>query len=102
MFKDLLGVEKAIVDYHEPNNLKDLVIPTRMKVCNERDLSASTHVEDQRGNEAGFAVKDRVQEIVMDDRASSGMIKRIDQTFQLVGRNIYYNNYNKRLVVKEN
>ena len=47
-------------------------------------------------------MKDRVQEIVMDDRVSSGMIEGVNHTFQLVGQNVYYNNYKKRVAVKEN
>ena len=73
MFKDLLGIKKAMVAYHKHKNLKDLVIPSRMKMFSERDLRASTCVEDQTGNEVGFAVKDRVKEIVMDDGLSSGI-----------------------------
>ena len=59
--------------YHKPKNLKDQVIPSRMKVCSERDLRTSTYVKNQTGNVVGLAVKDRVQDMLMDDGVSSGM-----------------------------
>ena len=51
-----------MVTYHKPKNLKDLVIPNKMKPCKERDLRDSTYAEKQTENVLGVAVKDRVKD----------------------------------------
>ena len=38
-------VEKDMVAHHKPNIVKDLVVPSKMKVFREIDLKASAHVE---------------------------------------------------------
>ena len=88
MFEDLLGVEKDMVAYHKPKNLKDLVIPSRIKVCMERDLRASTYVKNQTESVVRVAVKDRVKDIVLDDGVSLGMKERIHKTINLVGQDV--------------
>ena len=65
-----------MVAYHKPENLKDFVIPTKMLICKERDLKASTYVEKQTENVLGVAVKDIVKDILLDDRVSLGTRER--------------------------
>ena len=58
---------------HKPNNLKDLVIPSRMKVCIERDLRPRNYVKNQVWNVLGVTVKDRVKDIALDGSLFSVM-----------------------------
>lgn len=44
-FIDLLGAGKTMVTCRKPKNLKDLVILSRMKVCDNVNLKASACVE---------------------------------------------------------
>ena len=50
MFQDLLEIDKAIVTYHKPKNLKYLVISSRMRSHAGDNLKASTYAEEQKGN----------------------------------------------------
>ena len=99
MFKDLLGVDRAMVAYHKPKNLKYLVIPIRIKVCNEVDLKASTYSEKKTGRAMGVAVKDRVHEIFLDDKVSAGMREILNNFFNLVEQDIHYNSYKKKFMI---
>ena len=45
-------------------------------------------------------MQDRVNEIVLDDGASIGMRDKAHKTFELVGRDIYYNSYKKKFVIR--
>ena len=74
-----------MVAHYKPKNLKDLAIPSRMKDYNEVDLKASTYSEKQTGRVMGVAVKDRVYEIVLDDKVSADMRERLHKNFNLVG-----------------
>ena len=84
MFRDLLGVDIAMVA-HKPKNFKDLVIPSRMKDCNEVDLKARTYAAKHVGREMGALVKERVHKIVSDDKVSAGIRERLHEIFNLVG-----------------
>ena len=99
VFKDLLGVDKAMVACHKPKNLKDLVMPSRMKDCNEVDLKASTYVKKQRGKAMGVVVKVRVQEIVVDYGASVGVRETLYENFKLVEQDIHYDSYKKKFMI---
>ena len=76
MFRDLLGVDIAMVAPHKPKNFKDLVISSRMKDYNEVELKASTYAEKHIGRVIGVVVKDRVRKIVSDDKVPAGMRER--------------------------
>ena len=89
-----------MVAYHKPKNLKDIVMPSRMEYCKERNLRASAYIENQTGNVPGVSVKDRVKDIVLDDGVSSGMRERLNKTFNLVGQDVHYNSYKKLFVLK--
>ena len=77
-----------MLDYHKPKNLKDLVIPSRMKVCMKRDLRASAHVKNQTGSVLRVAVKDRFKDTEFDDGVSSGMRDKANKTFYLISQDI--------------
>ena len=89
-----------MVAYHKPKNLKDLVIPIRMKDCVEPVLQASTYAGKQIGKVEVVEVQDRVNEIVLDDGVSIGMRDKVQKTFELVGRGIHYNSYKKKFVLR--
>ena len=99
VFKDLLGVDRAMVAYHKRKNLKDLVIPSRMKDYNEVNLKAGTYAEKQTGRVMGVEVKDRAHEIVLDDGVSAGMRERLHKTFNLVEQDIHYSSYKKKIMI---
>ena len=61
MFKDLLGVEKAIVAYHKPKNLKDLLITSKMETCKDFNLKGSAYVKKIKRNVTEIEIKDRVE-----------------------------------------
>ena len=90
-----------MVACHKPKNLKDLLIPRKMKVCKERDPKASAYVEKQTWNVLRVAVKDRVKDVALDYRVSLGMRERLNKKFNLVGYDVYYNNYKKKIVFIE-
>ena len=46
-------------------------------------------------------MKDRLNDIALDDGVSSGMRERVNKMFNLIGQDIYYNNYKKIFKVKE-
>ena len=62
-----------MVACHKLKNLKELVIPSRMKDCKKVNLKSSTYVKKLTRRVMSVVVKDRVQEIVVDDGASVGM-----------------------------
>jgi len=88
-----------MVAYHKPNNLKDLVIPSRMKDCVAPELKASTYAEKQIGKVQAIKVQDRVNEIVLNDGVSMTMRNKVHETFELVGQDIHYNSYKKKFVI---
>ena len=98
VFRDLLGVDRAMVAHHKPKNLKDLVIPSRMQNYNEVYLKASTYSEKHIWRLRGASVKDRVHKIVSDDKVSVGMRERLHDTFNLVGQDVHYNSYKKKFM----
>ena len=61
-----------MVACHKPRNLKDLVIPSRMKDCLEPGLKTSAFAEKQIGKVKAVKVQDRVNEIVLNDGVSDG------------------------------
>ena len=98
VFRDLLGIDRAMVAYHKSKNLKDLVIPSRMKECIEPELKASTYAV---GKTQAIKVQDRVNEIASSDGVSMNMRNIVHKTFELVGRDIHYNSYKKKFVIKD-
>ena len=99
VFRDLLGVDRAMVACHKPKNLKDLVIPSRMKDCVEPGLKASTYAETQIGKVKVVKVQDRVNEIVLNDGVSMDMRDKVHKTFELLGRDIHCNSYKKKFAI---
>ena len=98
VFRDLLGIDRAMVAYHKSKNLKDLVIPSRMKDCIEPELKASTYAV---GKTQAIKVQDRVNEIVLSDGVSMNMRNKVHKTFELVGRDVHYNSYKKKFVIND-
>ena len=96
VFRDLLGIDRAMVAYHKSKNLKDLVIPSRMKECIEPELKASTYAV---GKTQAIKVQDRVNEVVLSDGVSMNMRNKVHKTFELVGQHIHYNSYKKKFVI---
>ena len=95
-----MGIDREIVAYHKPKSLKDLVIPSRTKDCEEPVLQASTYAGKQIGKVEVVEVQDRLNEIVLDDAVSIDMRNTIQKTFELVGRGIHYNSYKKKFVLR--
>ena len=98
VFRDLLGIDRAMVAYHKSKNLKDLVIPSRMKDCIEPELKASTYAV---GKTQAIKVQERVNEVVLSDGASMNMRNKVHKTFELVDRDIHCNSYKKKFVIKD-
>ena len=45
-------------------------------------------------------MQDRVNEVVLSDGVSMNMRNKVQKTFQLVGRDLNYNSYKKKFVIK--
>ena len=63
-------------------------------------LKASTYAEKQAWKVDAVDVKDRVNEIVLDDGVSIGMRDMLHETFELVGRDVHYNSHKKKFVIR--
>ena len=62
-----------MVSCHQPKNVKDMVVPSRMKDCAEPGLKASTYAEKQIGKVDVVELKDRVNDMFLDDGVSISM-----------------------------
>ena len=71
------------------------MIPSKNKVCKERDLKAMAYVEKQTGNVIGVAVKDRVKEIALDHGVSIGMREILNKAFNSADLDVCYDNHKK-------
>ena len=72
---DLLGVDRAMIACHRLHNLKDLVIPSRMKPCDESNLKASSHLINTTERLGAKKIAEKVKNIVKDNSVSTGMIE---------------------------
>ena len=97
-FRDLLGVVRVIVACHERKNCKDLLIPSRMKDCVKLGLKASTQAEKQIGKVDVVELKDRVNDMFLDDEITKSMRERVYETFDVAQQDVYYNSYMKKFV----
>ena len=56
-----------MVSCHKPKNVKDMVVPSRMKDCVEPGLKAITYAEKQIGKVDVVELKDRVNDVFLDN-----------------------------------
>ena len=89
-----------MVACHKPKNLKDLVLPSRMKDCVEPGLKASAYAETQIGKVEVVKVQDRANKIVLNAGVSMDIRDKVHKTFELVGRDIHYIIYKKKFVIR--
>ena len=73
VFRDLLGIEKAMLAFYKPKSLKDLVTWSKMKAYKDPNTQASIYVAKQKGKVAKIMMKDRVHDLVSDDGVVEGM-----------------------------
>jgi len=45
IFRDLLEIKQLKVAYHLPANVRDILMPSKLKTCNEEKFAVSTHIK---------------------------------------------------------
>ena len=88
VFIDLLNVDKAMVAYHEPKSLKDLLMPSKLKGFDDSKFQASAYVTKQKWIKVDLVAKDRAYNIVAQENMSEKMISRLSTTLALVGKEV--------------
>ena len=46
LFKDLLDIQQLTVAYYRPDNIRDLLIPSKLKNCNEQENQVEFYLKD--------------------------------------------------------
>ena len=46
LFKDLLNIQQLTVAYHRPDNIRDLLIPSKLKYCNGQENQVEFYLKD--------------------------------------------------------
>ena len=44
IFRDLIDIKQLIVAYHHPANVRDLLMPSKLKTSKEEKFAVSTHI----------------------------------------------------------
>lgn len=82
-------------------NLKDLVTPSKLKRLGNQKLQASTCAVEKKGDGIDLVTRNRIEEIVREERVTRSMIKFLNLTLTLAGNEVKKSTYSKIFLTRK-